>query len=176
VIFGITAVNLLVLGGWRVRGWRPFMTRYFTSSPVSKSICLPMLFSTFSHNTVTHFAVNMFVLYSFGNTSVSVFGKEQFLAFYLSAGVFASLGSLAFKVLTGITQGSVGASGAILGIIASHCLLFPHSQIQIIFLPFFAFSAATALKGVMVMDFLGMVLRWSFFDHAGHFAGALFGM
>lgn len=152
------------------------MMRYFTSNPVSQSICLPMILSSFSHHSLLHLGVNMFVLHSFAQTSVSVFGKEQFLAFYLSSGVFASLGSLAYKVLTGVAQGSVGASGAILGIIASHCLLFPSSQIQIVFLPFFAFSAASAIKGVMALDFAGMLFRWSFFDHAGHFFGALFGM
>jgi len=118
----------------------------------------------------------MFVLFSFSQTALAVFGKEQFFAFYLSAGVMSSFGSIAYKVLTGIRQASVGASGSLLGMIACHCLLFPDSQISIIFLPFFAFSAASALKGVMALDFLGMILRWGFFDHAGHFAGALFGM
>lgn len=176
VALSIAAVNLLVFGGWRMRQWTPLMLRYFTSSPVTKPVYLPMLLSTFSHTSLMHLGVNMFVLFSFSESTVHVFGKEQFFALYLSSGVFASLGSLCFKVLTGVTQASVGASGAILGIIATHCLLFPSSQIQIIFLPFFAFSAASALKGVMALDFLGMLFRWSFFDHAGHFAGALFGM
>lgn len=45
-----------------------------------------MLLSSFSHYSVVHMLVNMYVLWTFSTTIVSVLGKEQFLAFYTSAG------------------------------------------------------------------------------------------
>lgn len=67
-------------------------------------------------------------------------------------------------------------SGAILGILASTCIEQPDIKLMIIFLPFFSFSSATALKGLILIDSLGLILRWGFFDHAAHLGGTLFGV
>lgn len=45
-----------------------------------------MLLSTFSHFSFFHMAANMYVLWSFSTSAVSMLGREQFLAVYLSAG------------------------------------------------------------------------------------------
>jgi rhomboid-like protein len=45
-----------------------------------------MLLSTFSHYSLLHLAANMYVLWSFSSSAVSMLGPEQFLAVYLSAG------------------------------------------------------------------------------------------
>ena len=47
---------------------------------------------------------------------------------------------------------------------------------QIVFLPMFSFTAASALKGLALMDAVGMALRWRFFDHAAHLSGLVFGV
>lgn len=47
---------------------------------------------------------------------------------------------------------------------------------MIIFLPFFTFSSATALKGLVLFDSLGLILKWGFFDHAAHLGGTLSGV
>ena len=142
-----------------------------TGSP----LCLPTLLAAFSHKDVFHLAINMFVLFSFAQTGVAVLGQEQFLAMYTSAAVFASLASLAHKVLSRSTIPSVGASGAILAVFAMHCLFFPDSRIEVIFLPFLGLSACYALPTVAAIDSLGVLLRWRWLDHAAHLGGSCFG-
>lgn len=50
------------------------------------ALCSPMLLSTFSHFSLFHMAANMYVLWSFSSSIVSLLGCEQFMAVYLSAG------------------------------------------------------------------------------------------
>lgn len=137
--------------------------------------CLPLTLATFNHNDVLHLSINMFVLFSFAQSGVAVLGKEQFLALYLSAGVFSSLVSMGYKVLTKTAIASVGASGAILAVFGLHCLFFPESRIQVVFLPFLGTSAAYALPGMALMDATGLLLKWRWLDHAAHLGGAAFG-
>jgi len=48
-----------------------------------------MLLSTFSHQHLLHLSANMWALWSFSSSAVSMLGPEQFLAVYLSAGNLA---------------------------------------------------------------------------------------
>ena len=45
-----------------------------------------MALSSFSHYSVVHMVANMYVLWTFSSSIVSLLGREQFLALYLSAG------------------------------------------------------------------------------------------
>ena len=54
--------------------------------------------------------------------------------------------------------------------------LFPDSKMQIIFLPMLSFTAASAIKGVLLLDTVGLVAGWQMFDHAAHLGGLLFGL
>lgn len=67
-------------------------------------------------------------------------------------------------------------SGAILGVLGYVCTRYPDTQLQIMFLPMFQFSAESAIKVIMAIDVVGCVMGWKFFDHAAHLGGALFGV
>lgn len=54
--------------------------------PLPETRCLPMALSSFSHYSIIHMVANMYVLWIFSSGIVSLLGKEQFLAVYLSAG------------------------------------------------------------------------------------------
>merc|ERR1711990_1367108 len=71
---------------------------------------------------------------------------------------------------------SVGASGAILGLVGAVCMQFPDAKLAIIFIPMFPFAAKYALAGLIGLDTAGVLLRWKLFDHAGHLGGTLFGV
>ncbi len=58
--------------------------------PLAETLCAPMLLSTFSHFSFFHMAANMYVLWSFSTSAVSMLGTEQFVAVYLSAGTLHS--------------------------------------------------------------------------------------
>ncbi|GAB1300107.1 Presenilins-associated rhomboid-like protein, mitochondrial [Apodemus speciosus] len=173
---GIIAANALVFCLWRVPSLHRTMIRYFTSNPASKVLCSPMLLSTFSHFSLFHMAANMYVLWSFSSSIVNILGQEQFVAVYLSAGVISNFVSYVCKVATGRYGPSLGASGAIMTVLAAVCTKIPEGRLAIIFLPVFTFTAGSALKAIIAMDTAGMILGWKFFDHAAHLGGALFGI
>ncbi|XP_032814236.1 presenilin-associated rhomboid-like protein, mitochondrial [Petromyzon marinus] len=175
-VAGIIAINVLVFGMWRVPALQSSMMRFFMSNPAAKAPCLPMILSCFSHYSPMHLAANMYVLWSFSHSAVSMFGREQFLAFYTSAGVTSSFASYVFKTVTGKFTPSLGASGAIMAVLAAVCTQFPDSKLAIIFLPMIPFTASSALMGIMALDTTGLILGWKLFDHAAHLGGALFGI
>jgi rhomboid-like protein len=96
VIGTIIGLNLIVFLAWRMKRLEPFLLKYFTSSPYKRKIkfylkqqqqlmiCLlianvsSMLLSTFSHYNGIHFFCNMYVLWSFSEPVIRMFGKEQF--------------------------------------------------------------------------------------------------
>ena len=93
----ICAANVAVFLAWRLPGLRPFMLRWFACNPASRSPCVPMLASAFSHHSGLHLAVNMFVLHSFANPVVQALGKEQFVGFYLASALFSSFFASVYK-------------------------------------------------------------------------------
>ncbi|KAM6414177.1 presenilin-associated rhomboid-like protein, mitochondrial [Rhynochetos jubatus] len=175
-VTGIIAANVFVFCLWRLPGMRRMMFTYFTSDPSSRALCSPMLLSTFSHFSLFHMAANMYVLWSFSSSIVSLLGCEQFIAVYLSAGVISTFVSYVAKMATGRFEPSLGASGAIMTVLAAVCTKMPEAKLAIIFLPMFTFTAGNALKAIIAFDTAGLALGWRLFDHAAHLGGALFGM
>ncbi|XP_049737434.1 presenilins-associated rhomboid-like protein, mitochondrial isoform X2 [Elephas maximus indicus] len=154
-VTGIIAANVIVFCLWRVPSLQRTMIRYFTSNPAS---------------------TNMYVLWSFSSSIVNILGQEQFMAVYLSAGVISNFVSYMCKVATGRYGPSLGASGAIMTVLAAVCTKIPEGRLAIILLPMFTFTAGNALKAIIAMDTAGLILGWRFFDHAAHLGGALFGI
>nr|CAG4638509.1 EOG090X07NR [Cyclestheria hislopi] len=176
MFYGILFLNSIVFLAWKIPNLQRYMLTYFCSNPFARAVCWPMVLSTFSHYSVLHIVANMYVLHSFSNVAVHVMGKEQFLAFYLSAGVISSFASHAVKVLMKQPGLSLGASGAIMGVLGFFCTQFPNSQLAVAFIPSLNFSADTGLKALIAFDTLGLLLKWKLFDHAAHLGGALFGL
>lgn len=174
VAASIIGINLLVFTCWQFPANRVFMTKWFTSTPLVRNSS-PLLWSCFSHSEIWHIGANMFVLWSFSPLIQSLLGTEQFFAFYIAGGTFASLASHCFKVATALSVPSLGASGALLAVLAACCIERPDAQLSILFLPFFTFSAQTALYSIIALDVTGLLLRWKLFDHACHLGGTMFG-
>ncbi|CAJ0578172.1 unnamed protein product, partial [Mesorhabditis spiculigera] len=169
--------NCVVTALWKVPQLQAFMWRYFSNSYASKSLCSPMLLSVFSHSSLIHLGLNMYVLWSFSGVAIDKFlGVPQFIAMYASAGVVASFTSLIHKSSIRSPIRAVGASGAILGLLAYTCSKIPEARLQIVFLPFFDFSAQSAILGVILFDVIGLIAGFRLFDHAAHLGGALFGL
>ncbi|KAM4728201.1 presenilin-associated rhomboid-like protein A, mitochondrial [Anableps anableps] len=175
-VTGIIAINTAVLCCWRIPAMQRTMIKYFTSNPASKTRCLPMVLSSFSHYSIIHMVANMYVLWTFSSGIVSLLGKEQFLAVYLSAGVMSTMVSYVCKTATGRFYPSLGASGAVMAVLAAVCAKVPEAKLGIIFLPMVTFTAGNALKALVAIDTAGLMLGWRLFDHAAHLGGALFGV
>lgn len=173
----ICFLNIAVFGLWRVPALRSFMLRYFASNPAGtqSNVYWSMFLSNFSHYSLFHLFANMYVLHSFSSVVRSM-GTEQFLAMYLSAGVISSFASYALKIGTSTPGFSLGASGAIMAVIAYVCTQFPNTQLSILFIPGWQFSADSAIKVVLCLDLAGIIFKWRLFDHAAHLGGAAFGI
>ena len=90
--------------------------------------------------------------------------------------MISSFFSSVYKVASGRMAYSLGASGAICALLGVFGTIRPDAHLQIIFLPFLVFTAATGIKGMMALDTLGLVMGWRFFDHAAHLSGILSGV
>lgn len=134
---GIIAINTVVFACWQIPRLTPFMSKWFLHLPGSRQN-ITLLTSCFSHQEIFHFGLNMVGLWSFGKVIHDTLGREQFLAMYLSAGIGANVVShvcsLALRNSRPLIP-SLGASGAIYGLVASTAVLHPNSSISLIFLP-----------------------------------------
>lgn len=176
VFWPICFMNTAVYSLWQVPALKMTMLRYFAFSPAAYAVCIPMVLSTFSHYNLFHLAANMYVMHSFSTPVCRALGTEQFVGLYLCCGVLSSLAGAAFKVMISSTTPSIGASGAIMGMLGYFCTKYPNSQLGILFIPNFHFSAEQGLLGLMSLDTAGLIFRWRLFDHAAHLAGAVTGL
>ncbi len=93
-------------------------------------IWITMLTSMFLHGGWMHLGGNMLYLWIFGDNLEKVMGSVKFLIFYLLCG-FAAAGA---HVLSspGSSVPTLGASGAISGVLGGYLLLFPHNRIRVL--------------------------------------------
>ena len=175
-LYGITAINLLVLGGWRVRVLQGFMSRNFLHyfPPVPTRV-YTLLTANFSHRTIPHFLFNSVALISFGQEVHARLGSEQFWAFFTAAGLTSSLVSHLARIKRRPGGASLGSSGAVYAVFAMMAYFEPKSQAYFIFLPGVPITLENLFPALVLLDVTGALLRWRVLDHWGHLGGALFG-
>lgn len=177
IVAAILVSNVAVFLGWRVPSLRRLFSRFMIMDPIRPSLS-SMILSAFSHQSFAHLAFNMLALYSFATPLVSLLSPGYFIAFYLSAGCISSLGSLTYSTIMRGSRAllpSLGASGALYGLLGLCAALFPDNQVVLIFLPFLPIKIGYGVPGIMAVDALGLVRGWRTFDHAAHLAGGVTG-
>src|SRR5215217_8950650 len=87
-----------------------------------------IVISMFLHGGLLHVGSNMLYLWIFGDNIEDRLGHLRFLMFYLLCGVAAGLTHIFVNASSEIP--SVGASGAIAGVLAAYLRLFPHAQVR----------------------------------------------
>lgn len=98
---------------------------------------LPLFTSLFLHASFLHVAGNMLFLWIFGDNVEDYLGHFQYLVFYLASGVAA--GATHILLNQGSRVPSVGASGAIAGVMGAYFILYPRARVLIWFPPIFFF-------------------------------------
>jgi membrane associated rhomboid family serine protease len=88
---------------------------------------ITLITSQFLHGGLLHLAGNMLFLWIFGNNVEDKLGHIKYLFFYISCGVLASLAQWYFSQNSSIP--SLGASGAIAGVLGAYILRFPQAEI-----------------------------------------------
>lgn len=93
--------------------------------------------SVFMHADHNHLIGNMIFLWAFGRRLEDACGHWRFLAYYLIAGIIAGLGSIFISPPhpSGWDIPSIGASGAVFGVMGAYLILFPTSRIQCLWMP-----------------------------------------
>src|SRR5579864_1952651 len=105
---------------------------------------LTLITSMFLHGGLLHIASNMLYLFIFGDNVEDRLGHLRFLVFYFLCGIIAGITHIAANA--GSDTPSIGASGAIAGVLAAYLRLFPSAQVRtLIFIgPIFLFPRIAA--------------------------------
>ncbi|MEO5587955.1 MAG: rhomboid family intramembrane serine protease [Gemmatimonadaceae bacterium] len=90
--------------------------------------------SLFLHGSWMHLIGNMLYFWVFGNNIEDSMGSSRFLGFYLVCGLAASLAHIVVAPASPVP--TVGASGAISGIMGAYLILYPRIRIRMLFFPF----------------------------------------
>lgn len=114
----------------------PLMSKWFALNPIS-FLWKPWQLVTymFMHGGFGHLFFNMYTLFIFGSVLENVWGTKKFLTFYFVTGIGAALVNIGVQYLTGSFALTVGASGAIYGILMGYAMLYPDSRLTLLFPP-----------------------------------------
>jgi membrane associated rhomboid family serine protease len=138
----------------------------------------------FLHGSFWHLAGNMWFLYIFGDNVEDRVGHLRYLFFYLLCGISSGVAHLFFNLDS--TVPTIGASGAIAGVMGAYFILYPKARIvtliPIIFIPYFVELPAAIFLGIwLFIQFISATLTnvnaggIAWWAHIGGFIfGALF--
>jgi len=114
-------------------------------APIPGLPWITLITAMFVHGGFLHIASNMLYLWVFGDNVEDNLGHFPYAIFYLAAGIIAGLTHVFVNL--GSTVPSVGASGAIAGVLGAYLIMFPNAQVRtLIFLgPFITWPRVSAV-------------------------------
>jgi membrane associated rhomboid family serine protease len=130
--------------------------------PTPISVYLTLLTSMFMHGSWAHLGGNMLFLWIFGDNVEDYLGHLRYIAFYVVCGILASLShvGVSYFLQRDLAVPSLGASGAISGVLGGYLLLFPHRQVTVILFRFLTQVPAYVAIGIwflfQIINSLGM--------------------
>ncbi len=121
--------------------------------PTPISVYLTLIISMFMHGGIAHIAGNMLFLWIFGDNVEHRLGHFRYLIFYLLTGVLASLAHVVTTVMLATDPASLlipslGASGAISGVLGGYIVLYPHQRVTVIMFRFLTDVPAYVAIGI----------------------------
>lgn len=127
-----------------------------------------LLTSAFLHGGWMHIIGNMLYLWIFGDNVEERFGSFVYVAFYLVAGMAAGLAQVAANPTSTIP--TIGASGAVAGVLGAYLVLFPKARVRtLVFV--FRFIRLVELPAVVVLGFWFILQLFSGVAAVGSTAG-----
>ncbi len=124
-----------------VRYWALLPADYTQGAGLAGPVPLTLLTSMFLHGGFAHIFGNMLYLWIFGDNVEHAFGSVRFLIFYLLCGLLASAAHIVSGPASVVP--SLGASGAISGVLGAYLLMFPGNRVNVVF--FFRVIAVPAI-------------------------------
>lgn len=135
-LFGVVPARYLTHHGWVV--------------PSVTALVVPILFSMFLHAGWLHLVGNMLFLFVFGRSIEDRYGHGRFLFLYFASGFAAAL--LYIEVSAGSRVPSIGASGAIAGVLGAYFVAFPSARITTV-IWLFVFLWTVYLPAYLVLGY-----------------------
>lgn len=128
------------------------LTASFSGIPVNQPVPEPLTLVTsqFIHAGFVHIGFNMLFLWIFGNNVEEALGSLKYLVFYLTCGILASLTQWFFSAQSPIP--SLGASGAIAGVMGAYILKFPTARV-VTLIPLGLFWTTVRIPAVFFLGF-----------------------
>jgi membrane associated rhomboid family serine protease len=130
----------------------------------------------FLHGGLAHLFFNMFALYMFGVPIERAWGMQRFLIFYFFCMVGAGLVQLTVAAVTGEVYPTIGASGAVFGLLLAFGMMYPNNRIMLL-IPPIPMKAKWFVIGYGVLTLIfGMTGAMPGIAHFAHLGGMLFGL
>lgn len=150
-------------------------------APVPVPVWLTLFTAMFLHGSPLHLAGNMLYLWIFGDNVEEVLGTLRYVVFYLACGLIGTLAQIFANPESLIP--TLGASGAIAGVMGAYVVWFPHNLVRVLFIRFVVQVHAIVVIGgwilIQIWEGLGSFAETS---HAGgvaylaHVGGAATGL
>jgi len=158
------------------------LTIYFGLSPalaLGRYYIWQLFTYMFLHGGFLHLFLNMYALLIFGIPVEQAWGGRRFLIYYLFTGIGAGITILTINtILGGINYPipTIGASGAVFGLLLAFGMLFPNAEILLFFIIPMKAKFLVILYGSIELYSLIASGAQSPVSHAGHLGGLLFGI
>jgi membrane associated rhomboid family serine protease len=147
-----------------IQAWGVVPREYSAGRDLSPQIPFPfwstLFTSMFLHGGWAHLLGNMLYLWIFGDNIEKRIGHVRFLLFYMVCGLAAGLGHVLFNSQSNVP--TVGASGAISGVLGGYLVLFPHNRVRVL-----TTYGVTAVPAIVM---LGMWILIQFVNGVGSVA------
>lgn len=159
-------ISLVLILVFAIQAIFPAFENNFTLT--SQAFYQPWRFVTsiFLHASIPHLLLNLFALLIFGLILEKIIGSKRFLIVFLTTGILANLVSVFFYPL------SLGASGAIMGIIGTLAVIRPMMMVWAFGIIIPMFIAAIIY---VIIDYIGIFMPDNI-GHIAHLSGIFFGI
>jgi membrane associated rhomboid family serine protease len=176
LVISNVAVYLIYFFGARIVGDGPFIPLKLVPEMVMHLAIWQLVTYLFLHSlsSFSHILFNMLTLWMFGAPIEETWGTKRFLQYYFICGVGAGICVVLVDMLTGNGyQATIGASGAIYGLLLAFGMLFPNQTVLMSFL--FPIKAKYMVMIFGVIAFLSSFQGGSTVSNLAHLGGMIFG-
>lgn len=183
--YGLIALNVLafIYQGMQGAQQEAFLYQYgaIPAAIVHGEQWHTLLTSMFLHGGLGHLLGNMLFLWIFADNIEATIGSRRFLIFYLLAGLAAQAGHIYFDPYS--TVPTIGASGAISGVMGAYMVMYPASRVRVLFLIFPFYLPAFLFLGIWIylqfqsgMGVLEQSVEGGGIAYWAHIGGFVFGL
>lgn len=166
-------------GGQNIESLIIYFLGLSPAAVIQKGFIWQLVTYMFPHGSFWHFFMNMYAVMLFGMSVEQAWGSKKFLAYYFFTGVGAGITIfiINYFIIGGAAQyiPTVGASGAVFGLLLAFGILFPDAQLLLFFVLPIRAKYLVVLYGGIELYMMVSSGGGSGISHVGHLGGILFG-